>query len=343
MIEIHDRRKSSYTRPEKVNNPKVSIITPTFNQAAFLEQCIQSVLEQTFGGWEQIIVDDGSTDNTPEIATKFNDGRIHYIQRNHKGPAYLDSLYNLALEKSQAPFVAILEGDDYWPPWKLESQLRIHNKHSDCVLSWGRTVVVNYRGVKIKELRSPVQSSEDAGFLKALLLNRLHTLSVCVVIRRDALEKIGSFKQPVGYPAAVDYPTYLELLRVGRFIYTDEITGYLRKHATNLSSIMAYELAVCSIKLARDFYQTLPKEVRHLLPASELERGLADWYAGALLSKGRRTLREGNRREAIRTFVQALKRAASPLNKSLALFALTGGMLGCDLIRFIQVIRGRNS
>ena len=102
--------------------PLVSIITPTYNHEKYIGDCIRSALAQTYQNWEIIIVDDGSTDNTPGIIRGFNDSRIKYIRQDHQGGSQLSSIYNTALRQAKGDLVAILEGDDFWPPDKLAVQ-----------------------------------------------------------------------------------------------------------------------------------------------------------------------------------------------------------------------------
>lgn len=103
-----------------LNKPKVSIITPTFNHERFIAECIDSVINQTFNDWEMIIIDDGSTDSTPDIISDYDDDRIIYIRQENEGPYKLGEIYNKALSLSNGDFIAILEGDDFWPPEKLD-------------------------------------------------------------------------------------------------------------------------------------------------------------------------------------------------------------------------------
>jgi len=97
----------------------VSIITPTFNHEAYISDCIESVLAQTYPNWEMIIVDDGSTDRNLEVMSRFKDDRIRVFPMEHVGLAHLDDTYNFALEQANGELVAILEGDDYWTANKL--------------------------------------------------------------------------------------------------------------------------------------------------------------------------------------------------------------------------------
>ena len=106
-------------------DPLVSIITPTYNHEAFIGACIESVLTQTVGDWEMIIVDDGSTDSTATIAKAFakKDDRVRVFSRENVGIFKLAETYNFGLEKASGKIVAVLEGDDVWEPRKLELQI----------------------------------------------------------------------------------------------------------------------------------------------------------------------------------------------------------------------------
>lgn len=121
--------------------PKISIITPTFNHEKYITECIESVVRQTYPNWEMIIIDDGSTDGTPDIIKRYNDSRIIYIRKDHKGIDNLVDSYNRALKISNGEFILILEGDDYIPANRLEIQL-LTFKDRKVVFSHGKYAYV---------------------------------------------------------------------------------------------------------------------------------------------------------------------------------------------------------
>src|SRR4051812_29758132 len=100
--------------------PLVSVITPTYNHEKFISACIESVMAQTYTKWEQIIIDDGSTDGTAEIIRSYRDPRINYVHQPNQGIEQLAISYNRALEVATGELIGILEGDDTWPDNKLE-------------------------------------------------------------------------------------------------------------------------------------------------------------------------------------------------------------------------------
>lgn len=99
----------------------VSIITPAYNCEQFVAQTIRTVLAQTYPHWEMIIVDDASTDRTPEIIKSFDDPRIRYVRLDENvGGA---EVRNTALRLARGRWIAFLDSDDLWHPEKLERQI----------------------------------------------------------------------------------------------------------------------------------------------------------------------------------------------------------------------------
>ncbi|MFH0889201.1 MAG: glycosyltransferase family 2 protein [Planctomycetota bacterium] len=92
--------------------PLVSFITPTYNQEKYISDCIRSALKQTYSNWEMIIIDDGSTDRTPEIIKSFFDNRIKYFRQDNLGAYKLGVAYNRVLQEARSELIAIWEGDD---------------------------------------------------------------------------------------------------------------------------------------------------------------------------------------------------------------------------------------
>ena len=105
-----------------MNNPKISIIVPCYNQAQFLDEALQSVLEQTYQNWECIIVNDGSTDSTEKIARNWaaKDSRYFYFYKENGG---LSSARNLGLDSAKGNYIQFLDSDDFLNNRKLELSL----------------------------------------------------------------------------------------------------------------------------------------------------------------------------------------------------------------------------
>jgi GT2 family glycosyltransferase len=98
--------------------PQVSVIVPCYNHARYLPQALHSVLSQTFSDWEAIIVDDGSTDNTRDIAARFSDPRVQYKYQENRG---LSAARNAGIRAARGQYLAFLDADDAWAPEFLEA------------------------------------------------------------------------------------------------------------------------------------------------------------------------------------------------------------------------------
>ena len=97
----------------------VSVIIPTYNRAMRCKTAVESVLSQTHENVEVIVIDDGSRDNTREVICGM-DGRVRYIYQSNAG---VSAARNRGLEEATGDYIAFLDSDDSWLPWKLEAQL----------------------------------------------------------------------------------------------------------------------------------------------------------------------------------------------------------------------------
>src|ERR1700749_83796 len=102
----------------------VSVIMPAYNSGRYLAESVRSVQAQTFGGWELVVVDDGSTDDTGEVARRLAeaDARVRYVRRPNGGQA---AARNTGLAEARGRLVAFLDADDLWLPEKLEAQMEV--------------------------------------------------------------------------------------------------------------------------------------------------------------------------------------------------------------------------
>lgn len=114
---------------KKLNMSFFSVIIPLYNKENHIENTLKSVLDQTFDGYEIIIVNDGSTDNGPEIAKNINDSRIRILNQQNQG---VSAARNKGIEHSNGTLIAFLDADDYWFPNHLEELSNLYNAFPDC-------------------------------------------------------------------------------------------------------------------------------------------------------------------------------------------------------------------
>jgi len=267
-------------------NPLVSIITPTYNHQGFIAACIDSALGQSYSNWEQIIVDDGSTDGTGAIVRRYQDARIRYERQTNQGPFALASTYNRALSLARGELVAILEGDDMWPPGKLELLVPAFLDES-LVLAYGEAVDIDARNRaqrresrtarRRKVLSGAILSNDPIGSATRHMLTaegRSLVSPSTVLLRRSALDAIGGFKQVSGLPLT-DYPTFINLSLKGRFQYSSRTLGYRRRHGMSVTVNYARTIHENVSKFTRAFLADNTDQIP--LSAEEMKTIEADW------------------------------------------------------------------
>jgi glycosyltransferase involved in cell wall biosynthesis len=217
---------------------KVTVLTPTYQHAAFVAACIRSVVAQTEADWEMVVVDDGSDDGTAEIAESFGDPRIVVLRREHQGVDGLGAAYASALERSASPFVAILEGDDMWPPTKLADQLTLFQDPS-VVLAYGSAGLIDESGCVYARYRHAPRGdrgrNSPVGIILPDLVRVNFIVAATVMIRRSALDSVGGFIQPSDIPY-VDHPTWLRLATIGTFARSAQVVGYWRRYRRQVTT-----------------------------------------------------------------------------------------------------------
>src|SRR5262249_27723626 len=117
--------------------PKVSVIIPAYNTEKFLAETIRNVLDQTYGDYEVIVVDDGSSDGTLGVARSF-EPRIKVLAQPNGGPA---SARNLAIRNSRGDYIAFLDSDDLWMTDKLEEQIAFLGRNPAVGLVYSEALV----------------------------------------------------------------------------------------------------------------------------------------------------------------------------------------------------------
>jgi hypothetical protein len=182
--------------------PRVSVVLPVRNGAAFLEQALESVLSQTLRELELIVVDDGSTDRTPEILADVavRDRRVRLLSGGRSGviPAL-----NEGCAAADAPFIARLDADDVALPERLERQVAVLDARSEVGLVGGAYFTIDEAGGRRGTFRPP---TDDAA-LRARLAKYNVFASSAVTFRRDAFERAGGYRLAL----AEDYDLWLRI------------------------------------------------------------------------------------------------------------------------------------
>lgn len=319
--------------------PVVSIITPTFNHERYIRDCLESAIAQTDPRWEQLVIDDGSDDQTEAIVRSIEDPRIRYVRREHLGILHLAASYNIALEMARGEFVAVLEGDDFWPADKIERQLPMFDR-PEIVLAWGRAGIVTEDGQLERTVPKPtfiarMQERSPGESLRSLLTTNFIPAGT-VMCRRDAVLRIGGFQQPEGI-VTTDYPTWLALCRVGSFAAANEVLGFHRRHGDSAGHSNKAEMSLVLDWGAR-FVERLPDNERESLGVTIDEAHHVERLRRAYLDYGTgRTALDAGEVLRARAFFRSGLRYGSRTTRLKAAFGLTCSYLGLDLEQIARV------
>ncbi len=267
--------------------PKVSVIIPAYNCASRIPRTINAVLSQSFGDWELIIIDDGSSDNTREVVNTFvkKDSRIKYFyQENSGGPARPK---NLGLRKSQGEFIAFLDHDDEWVSEKLEKQLTYFNNKENIGLVASNALIVNEVDGSTLEHTMP----KNVLPIVTLLERNLIFCSSGVIVKRKVFEKVGFFDE--NFKLGDDWDMWLRISIYFDFDFVYEPLYKFYRHTGTVTSNLR------SASKIRDYDYGLKKHLR-------LYRKYPKQYAYRLLTMGRICYIAGERKKGRALFMRAM-------------------------------------
>lgn len=183
------------------NLPSISVIIPTYNRAAMVTDAIDTVLAQTYRPSEIIVVDDGSTDETPETLSAYQ-RNITVIRQPNQG---VSAARNRGIRAASGEFIALLDSDDYWLPSKLATQVSYFRDHPDIYICQTEETWIR-NGARVNPKRRH-QKYGGLIFEKSLPLCLISPSAV--MIRKSLLDTVGLFDESL--PACEDYDLWLRI------------------------------------------------------------------------------------------------------------------------------------
>lgn len=256
------------------NVPSVSVITPAYNASEFLSQTIASALAQTHRDFELLVVDDGSTDDTLDIARRWErtDTRVRVLARSHGGQS---AARNAAIAEARGEFFALLDSDDLWHPTFLESQLTLLDSEPLVDVVTGNAL--NLGGAHHGRPVNPVQDCREISPLE--ILERENSIFIMSVFRRSVVERTGGFDETL--PLNEDYDFWIRAAHAGCvFLHNPVPLGHYRRRPDSMSSNHLQMLVgiIRVLRHSRPLFVGRPRElaaIDHQLARFEQERLLA--------------------------------------------------------------------
>lgn len=213
--------------------PKISVIIPAYNCAQYISETVESVLAQTYQDYEIIIVDDGSTDNTKDVLSKYVEAypnKVIYIYQQNAGEG---GARNRGLKESVRDYVAFLDSDDIWLPTKLEKQMAlVDSLKGEDIVVFGDQYQFNDSGAILLKSMFKILKPYNGFVYEKLLYENFLTTNM-ILTKRDFFNKVGYFKEGMKYCA--DFEMWLRLAKHYKFYYVEDLVAGYRIHSAQVS------------------------------------------------------------------------------------------------------------
>jgi glycosyltransferase involved in cell wall biosynthesis len=234
--------------------PLISVVVPAYNAAGTIKATLCSVLGQTVDDLELIVIDDGSTDTTPDIARAIDDARVRVLRQRNAGHA---GARNAGIAAARGRYVAVVDADDVWLPHKLQRQLTLLESGPGIRALHGSAVFVDDSLEPLFVAPSPDGKNE---LLDVLCFRGLAAMMATLIIERTLVAQVGAFD-----PSLIilqDWELAIRLARLGELYSTSEPLALYRLHSANQSRQLDLHIEPGERVLARFFAEpTLPPEV----------------------------------------------------------------------------------
>jgi GT2 family glycosyltransferase len=214
--------------------PVVSVIIPAYGVNAYIADAVESVIAQTYQAFELFVVNDGApaaeAAELKQILARYG-SRVTYIERENGGQA---AARNTALRLARTPYVAFLDGDDYWHPELLARLTAVLDADPQLALVYADALIFG-DGPDVGRTYMQTEPSAGAVTLESLLAVRCNVTMSTIVARRDAVVDAGMFDESLRY--IEDYELWLRMAHRGaRMTYVRDALAYRRVRATALSA-----------------------------------------------------------------------------------------------------------
>jgi glycosyltransferase involved in cell wall biosynthesis len=208
-----ETRQLSQLETNEKSYPKITIITPSYNQGQYLEETIRSVLLQNYPNLEYIIIDGGSNDNSVEIIQKYSEYITYWVSEPDRGQTHA---LNKGIERATGDILAYLNSDDYYLPGTLFKVAEYFLKFPKTDLLHGRCCYVNEQGKKIGEQFGNIQSLVEILDLWGVWWQQRQFVQPEVFWSRQITNRVGKFREDLHY--VMDYDYWCKILQSGGIV-----------------------------------------------------------------------------------------------------------------------------
>jgi glycosyltransferase involved in cell wall biosynthesis/SAM-dependent methyltransferase len=240
---------------EAGGSPLVSVIIPIFDAERFLPDAIESVFAQTYDAWELLLVDDGSTDGSTEIARGYADRcpeRVRYLHHAGRVNRGLAASRNLGFRHAKGAYIAFLDADDLWLPHKLEQQVAILEAHPHAGMVYGRSQWwfswTGDPGDRDRDYLHQLGVPADTPIEPPNLFGPYYRRQVAaiptpssILVRRDVLQMVEGFVEDPRNDLYEDQSFYAKVILAAPVIASNECWDRYRQHPGSVTTIGSRE------------------------------------------------------------------------------------------------------
>ncbi len=291
--------------------PRVSVVIPTYNRAHLLRETVGSVLAQTYRDFEVIVIDDGSTDNSPEVAQGFPPC-VRYFRQDNQG---LSAVRNRGIELAQGEYIAFLDSDDALLEGALEKGVEVLDRYPRVGFSHGQACAMDEQGRIFALKRGACGGSavvrEGRDEIKQLICGNYICTST-VMVRRSALDRMGLF-DPAFRHGSEDYELWIRLAKKYAVAYIAEPLAKYRVHPQSITAGRRLEEMESTWKLI------LEKALADSEMTPNLSQLRAKAYSYLYFRLGGEAYLRGNKRSARSYMLKALRMCPPRFWRNLAL------------------------
>lgn len=262
-----------------MSSPRVSFVMSVRNGAPLLKPQLESLTAQTFRDWELILIDDGSTDATPQVARNHRDDRVRYERRE---PGNLVDRFNEGIALARGELIARVDGDDVTMPTRLEEQVAFLDANPQVVAVGSRMLEIDPYGVPLGETdHAPDHEEIERRLLRGSGWSLPHPVAT---YRKTHANQIGGYRRETRWVEDLDF--FLRLARVGRLANLQKILVQYRRHLGSVNSQQSQKQLELQKMVLADARRErgLPESGEVAEPRTEapVEKRLSNWMWNAL-------------------------------------------------------------
>jgi len=253
----------------------ISIILPLYNKVPFIKRAIDSVLAQTITDWELVVIDDGSTDESPDLVSAYSDRRIRLVKQANSGSAVAR---NKGAELATQDMLAFLDADDYWAPTHLENLQQLFDEFPHASLYGTAYFGVGGDGVaRESKFRNPNIGPDRlliADYFADVVEFGHVVFTSSVAINKSTFQAIGGF--PIGVKSGEDTLTWARLACLGEVAFSKMATSFYNLPPVDLANRQKF----LRRPLIPDYVASELSKLRTTTPKfkTSLSRYLAHWH-----------------------------------------------------------------